>query len=115
MKVLITGAGRGIGAAIAEAVGARWSGAQLVLADRTLSDDLKAVGARLEAQGSEITTVAADLSEPASVEPLVRRASVAFGGLDAIVSNAGVTGPAPLSELPLESWDQLMNVNARAA
>ena len=115
MKVLITGAGRGIGAAIAEAVAGGWSGAQLVLTDRTLSNDLEAVRTRLEGHGARVQVMAADLGEPASVAPLVERASAAFDGLDAVVSNAGITGPGPLNELALESWDRLMNVNVRAA
>lgn len=56
-----------------------------------------------------------DLADASTAERLVASATEAFGGLDAIVSNAGVTGPAPLSELSVESWDSLMNLNTRAA
>ena len=55
-----------------------------------------------------------DLSEAQCPAKLVDDALKAFGGLDAVVSNAGITSPAPLIDLPVSKWDKLLNVNTRA-
>jgi len=74
---------------------------------KRLADDLRNVGA-------EVLIIAGDLSDVTVPERLVAKTVEAFGGLDAVVSNAGITSPAPLNTLDVGQWDRLMSVNTRA-
>lgn len=108
---LITGGGRGIGAAVALAY-AR-GGADLVLASRT---DAELVGAANAARrlGAAVHAVSADVAEPRDVERLVRSALTKFGRLDVLVNNAGVTHPeVPTWELSPADWERTIAVNLR--
>jgi len=112
-SALITGAGRGIGRAIALALAAE--GAKLVLVSRTTSE-LKAVAAELAARGAETPRVfTADVRDPAQIGDLARAATDDDGGVDILVNNAAVVwplGPTPTIE-PLE-WEASFQVNVFA-
>ncbi|MFI5828683.1 SDR family NAD(P)-dependent oxidoreductase [Streptomyces sp. NPDC051578] len=106
---LVTGAGSGIGRAIALAFAAE--GASVVAAGRT-SDSLDQTVALIEKEGGTAAAVTADVSRSDDVRALVRRTVEHFGSLDVAVNNAGVfRGGVPLADLPEEDWRTLLDVN----
>ncbi len=103
---LVTGGGRGIGAAIAAKLAAM--GATTVICGRNRS--------RLEQTAGEIQAraITCDVSDWNSVSALAEQVQRAFGRLDILVNNAGVGGfGAPLHAMPLENWDATFNTNLR--
>jgi len=108
---LITGASRGIGLAIAEALAA--AGARVVLASRK-QEAVDAAAARIRAAGGEALAVAAHTGEAAAVEALVARAAEQFGGLDILVNNAA-TNPhfGPFLTADESHWDKILDVNVK--
>jgi len=89
-SVLVTGASRGIGRAIAEAFLAE--GSRVLIAARGAEDlEATAAGLRAGVAGGEVEAVAADVTSEAGAQALVARALAAFGGLDVLVNNAGAT------------------------
>ena len=106
---LVTGAGSGIGEAIA--LDLARAGATVLAADRDL-DKAQDVAARIEAAGGRARAAGGDVADPAAVEALVQAAVDLGGGLDLLVNNAGIGGPLlPLGDYPLEGWRQVMGVN----
>lgn len=106
---LVTGAGSGIGEAIAMAFAAQ--GAKLVLTDV----DQKG-GERVMKQVKKLKTdaifVKADVSVPADCEQQVKEAVKAFGRLDIAVNNAGIGGPAAkVGDYPIDGWDKVIGIN----
>jgi len=109
---LVTGAGRGIGRAIAEAFAAE--GASVVLAARTAAD-LDQVSEDVERAGARALAVPTDVTDAAAVERLVARTSDAFGRLDVLVTAAGVATFGPVAEQTPRDWDGMLAVNLRGA
>lgn len=108
---VVTGAGRGIGAAIATSL-ARL-GAHVVLCGRTVSA-LQATAAAIASEGGSSTAVECDVTDLRSVESMAARIEELSGRLDILVNNAGVGGGnSPLHELAPEVWNQVMNTNLR--
>jgi len=106
---LVTGAGSGIGEAVAVALAAR--GARVVIADLNLAAAQR-VAAAIGATGGVAAAVAADVADVASVEAMVRFATETYGGLDVAVNNAGIGGAqAPTGEYPPDSWEAVLRVN----
>lgn len=111
-RALVTGATRGIGATVAEALAA--AGADLVLSARS-ADELGRTCERLSAaHGVRATSITADLADAADVGRLAEAALASYRGLDILVNNAGVSFPEPVTELSLEAWNATMDVNVRA-
>ena len=108
MRVLVTGASRGIGRAVARSLHAR--GAQLALSARTLESLRDVI---VETPGS--VGLQAELSEPAQVDALVPRAKEALGGLDAFVHCAGIVRYTPALEVTRGELDAQLAVNLGAA
>src|ERR1700681_1048113 len=108
---IITGAGRGIGAAIARKLASM--GATAVLCGRTRAALENTAHAIAESQGrSEI--IACDVTQVNSVEAAARRVESALGRIDILVNNAGIGGfGGPLHQLPPDAWDQILNTNLR--
>jgi NAD(P)-dependent dehydrogenase (short-subunit alcohol dehydrogenase family) len=111
-RVLITGASKGIGADIAATFAE--AGASLVLSGR--DHGALAVQARnLEQQyGVRVAAVAADLADPGAPTRLAAEAAAAFGGLDVLVNNAGISHPEMVTDLTAASFDEVLAVNLRA-
>jgi len=108
---VITGAGRGIGKAVATAY-AR-AGANLALCARTASE-LDQTVAELRALKVEVHGWVCDVSLEDPVKEFVGAASKRFGRVDILVNNAGVmTRPVPITELDVKKWDYTMAVNLR--
>jgi NAD(P)-dependent dehydrogenase (short-subunit alcohol dehydrogenase family) len=103
---LITGATSGIGSAIARQISA--AGAQLMLTGRN-----RAAGAALAAELSA-HFIAGDIADPAFPDELVAAAVAAFGGLDVLVNNAGITHRGSVLEINDEDWARVMDVNVTA-
>lgn len=106
---VITGGGRGIGAAIATEYAA--AGASLVIASRTESE-LSHVAERCRSLGSQCETFVADVSDSSSVRRLIDYASTHFRRIDILVNAAGIYGPiGPISEVDLDLWVTALHIN----
>lgn len=109
---LITGASRGLGAAIARAFAAE--GAQVGLVHRSSEAPAAKVAEEIRGTGAEADVFRADVGAAADVARLYEDIDRRWGRLDLLVNNAGLTGRTP-EGLDLEAWDEVMNANARGA
>jgi NAD(P)-dependent dehydrogenase (short-subunit alcohol dehydrogenase family) len=108
---LVTGAGRGIGAAISRRLAEL--GAALVLTGRS-RQSLEATAAAISPSGSGIDIVSCDVQDLRSVEELASQVEQKHGRLDILVNNAGVgVFGKPLHELAPGDWDRILNTNLR--
>ncbi|WP_077795900.1 SDR family NAD(P)-dependent oxidoreductase [Streptomyces sp. JHA26] len=106
---LVTGAGSGIGRAVALALARE--GAHLVVAGRR-REPLDETVALIEEAGGKALAVTADVTRPADVDALVAAAVEHFGSLDVAVNNAGVfRGGVPVADLPEEDWHTQLGIN----
>jgi 3-oxoacyl-[acyl-carrier protein] reductase len=108
-NALVTGSTRGIGRAIADALAA--SGARVAIAgrDQQTCDDVAA------AVGRGAAGFACDLVAPGAAASLVERVEQAFGGVDVLVNNAGLTRDNLMLRMSDEDWDLVLNANLRSA
>ena len=108
---VITGAGRGIGAAIARRLAAM--GAVAVLCGRKRAS-LDSTAAAISGAGGKNHVVECDVMDLGSVQRLSADVEQTFGRTDILVNNAGIGGfGGPLHELPPDSWDSVLNTNLR--
>ncbi len=108
---VVTGAGSGIGAAIAHRLSEL--GASVVLCGRT-SGKLDAAAEAITKAGGKAETVVCDVSELQSVDAAARRIETSFGRVDILVNNAGIGGfGGPLHQLAPNAWDDILNTNLR--
>lgn len=109
---LVTGAGSGIGRAVALALAGEGYG--IVLAGRRI-DALEATAAMAPA-GARLVPVASDIADPASVKALFDQTREAFGRLDLLFNNAGTGAPPiPLEDLSFEHWKRVVDTNLTGA
>jgi NAD(P)-dependent dehydrogenase (short-subunit alcohol dehydrogenase family) len=116
MKLIITGAASGIGRATALLFAASPHGggvAKMLLVDRD-GEKLQTVAVEATAIGADTYTVVADLSDAAAPSRIVAEAEQRFGGLDALISNAGAIHMFPLQDLDVEEYDRVFAINTRA-
>ncbi|MFF5705125.1 SDR family NAD(P)-dependent oxidoreductase [Streptomyces sp. NPDC012794] len=107
--VLVTGAGSGLGRAIALAFAAE--GARVVAAGRTAAT-LDETVTLIEAAGGTAAAVPADVTNSGRLEDLVRESVARFGGLDVAVNNAGILrGTGPVGDVSEEDWDAVLRTN----
>ena len=109
---LVTGAGRGLGRAVA--LGLAQAGAKLVLAARS-ADQIESVAAEIESVGGSALAVPTDVTRPEDQDALVRAATDRFGSIDILVNNAGIQYRAPAEEFPTEEWQRVMAIDLTAA
>lgn len=105
---LVTGGSRGLGQEIAEGLGE--AGASLMILARreqwlnTALEELRALGLRVEG-------MLCDVADPAAVDAAVARTLQIYGHIDVLVNNAGITWGAKAEEMPLDKWQQVLDVN----
>ena len=109
---LVTGAGRGAGRAIALRLAREGAGVSLLA--RT-ADQLEVVARAIEADGGRALVTPADVSDAEAVEKAVAATEARFGGLDALINNAGIGLAAPSSGYPLENWHRVLDTNLTGA
>lgn len=110
---IVTGASRGIGAAIAKRLASDGFSVVVNYAGR-INDANKVVG-EIEAAGGRAIAVKADVSNPAEVSSLFDKAEAAFGGVDVLVNNAGIIQPGtvPLVDTDDDLFDRLFAINVK--
>lgn len=106
--VIITGSGRGIGAAAAELCAQ--NGAKVVICDINDEWGNKVLG-KIRGQGLEASYIHVDVSKESDVEALVKFAVEKYGKLDGIVNNAATIVVKPIADLTAEEWDKVISVN----
>lgn len=109
---IVTGAASGIGKEIA-LVFAR-EGAKVVIADLNM-DAAEAAAAEIRAAGSQALAVAMDVTDEAAVNAGVAAAVAAYGGVDILISNAGIQIVHPLEEFPFADWKKLIAIHLDGA
>jgi acetoin reductase-like protein len=107
---IVTGGARGIGRAICERYAAE--GARVVVAD-LLATEAEATAAAITADGGHALAIAVDVTEQASIDALVERATRQTGSIDILVNGAGIFDMAPLLEITPESYEQVFAVNVQ--
>ncbi|MFG1427284.1 SDR family oxidoreductase [Roseixanthobacter glucoisosaccharinicivorans] len=110
-KALVTGASRGIGAAIALALAK--AGADVAITYERSADKAGAVVRQIEALGRRGHAIHADSADAAASEAAVKQAAATLGGLDIVVNNAGIARAGALETMSLEDIDALLGVNIR--
>jgi 3-oxoacyl-[acyl-carrier protein] reductase len=106
---IVTGASRGIGKAIAQALAQE--GAKIVInyaSSATAAEDL---AAEIQAMGGEAIAIAADVSNPEQVETLIKSVMDKWGRIDILVNNAGITKDTLLLRMKLEDWRSVIDLN----
>jgi 3-oxoacyl-[acyl-carrier protein] reductase len=106
---VVTGASRGIGRGIAEEFGAR--GANVVVNYRASRSEAYDVADSIEDDGGDAIVVQADVTSPSEVEAMRDRVHEAFGPIDVLVNNAGITRDTKFAEMTHEEWNQVIDVN----
>lgn len=108
-QAVVTGATRGIGRAIAEAL--LRAGAKVIVCGRSPAAAASAAAELKHSTGGDITGVAADVSNWDQVERLFETAASQFGGLDILVNNAGFGVFRPIQEMTREDWRSTLDLN----
>lgn len=113
---IVTGASRGIGAAVARAYAAQGASVALACEPSPEPVDLaEALAGELRADGAKVVALPADLADPPAVESLVASARRELGPVDVVVNNAAASGAVSWRELSVEQWDHVQRVNVRGA
>lgn len=108
---IVTGAAGGIGEAICTRLAGY--GMKLVVTGRNPAT-LGSLAVRLRDMGAEVQECVGDLSDMAFIESVIRSTCSAFGGIDVVINNAGVSHHCSFEEMTPELFDNVMSVNARA-
>lgn len=111
---LVTGAGSGIGHAIAELFGAE--GASVAINYyKGYEDEANTLAERLSASGRKSIAVEANVADRADVDAMVERVRRELGGLDVLVNNAGIESEAPFLDVDESDWDRMLGVDLKGA
>ena len=110
---LVTGGGRGIGAAICEELAAQ--GATVVVNYSRSADAAEAVAAAIVAAGGKARTWQADVASMEQVDAMIKGIVAEFGRIDILVNNAGITRDKLLLRMSEEDWDAVLDTNLKGA
>ncbi len=106
---IVTGAGRGIGRAIAKELGA--TGANVVVNYANSADSAMEVAEEIRAYGPKALPIRADVTDYDQVREMISQTLEAFGQVDILVNNAGITRDKTLKNMTRDHWDEVVNVN----
>jgi NAD(P)-dependent dehydrogenase (short-subunit alcohol dehydrogenase family) len=107
---VVTGAGAGIGRAVAHRLGSEGAAVAVIDRDNGSASD---TADRLSRAGAEALPITADITVPAQVEAAFAQVAAELGGLDVLVNNAGVVRYGTVPEFSVEDWDLVMNTNVK--
>ena len=110
-KALVTGAGRGLGRAIAVTLASR--GADVACWDIN-GEGLTETARLIQEQGRKAVVRVMDITRTSEIPSAVNESAAELGGLDILVNNAGVNRPVPALEVTEECWDTILSVNLKA-
>lgn len=105
---LVTGAGKNIGRCIAQDLARE--GASVIVNGRADRGAVAAVVAEINQQGGQALGAMADVSDPAAVSRMIDAAVASFGGIDIVVSNAGLRRQTPFLDMTFEEWREILSV-----
>jgi 3-oxoacyl-[acyl-carrier protein] reductase len=108
---IVTGASKGIGAAIAKRLAA--DGARVAITYSRGADAAASVVKAIESSGGKAVAIRADATNPKAVQAAIDKVVSAYGRLDVLVNNAGTAIPKKFEETTLEELDQVINLNVR--
>jgi 3-oxoacyl-[acyl-carrier protein] reductase len=109
---IVTGASRGIGAAIAKRLAS--DGASVAITYAKDAKSAAAVVKAIEGSGGKAIAIQADSTDAEAIKGAVAKTVAAFGSLDILVNNAGTAIPKPFEEATIEEFDHVLNLNVRA-
>jgi NAD(P)-dependent dehydrogenase (short-subunit alcohol dehydrogenase family) len=107
---VVTGGSKGLGKAMARALAV--AGADVAITART-QRDLDEAAAELRETGRRILTATVDVSEEESIRAMVGNVLDQLGRIDILVNNAGIEGQGAVVDMPVERWDEVLDVNLR--
>ncbi|MFI8665145.1 SDR family oxidoreductase [Qipengyuania sp. NPDC077410] len=108
-RAIVTGASSGIGEGIARALAA--AGASIIVNYRSDRESAERIASEIRETGGRAEPVQADVSKPEDCEKLFDAADRLFGGVDIVVANAGIQRDAAFTDLSLEDWRKVIDVN----
>jgi NAD(P)-dependent dehydrogenase (short-subunit alcohol dehydrogenase family) len=111
-SVIVTGAGGGIGRAIALRFAE--AGASVTVHYRKNESSAKQIVQQIEAQGRKAIAVRGDLAQQTDAQALIAETVRIFGGIDVLVNNAGAYPLAPLLDMSVEEWEEVITANLRS-
>ena len=119
MRALVSGGSSGIGAAtcvrLAEGALARGVQPMIAVCGHTLTATHEQVVRSIQSMGGTAVALVGDIGDPDVPTQLIDAAVVEFGGLDALVANAGVAKPGAICDVSVQDWDHMFSVNLRGA
>jgi glucose 1-dehydrogenase len=119
MRALVSGGSSGIGAStclrLAEAALARGVHPMIAVCGHQSNSSQEQVVRSIQSMGGTAIAVAGDLSDPDVPSQLVEAAVAEFGGLDALIANAGTANPGAICDVSIEDWDAMFSINLRSA
>lgn len=110
---LVTGAGRGIGRAIAHKFATE--GADVIITDLKIDETVESFVAELRSMGVRAAAYASNAADYEAAHELVKQIVADFGRLDVLVNNAGITRDGLMMRMTEEQWDLVINVNLKSA
>lgn len=108
---LVTGASRGIGAAIAQALGKQGA---VIIGTATSPSGAEAITAHLKAAGVNGVGMALDVTQPEQIDAVLKQISEQYGDVTILVNNAGITKDTLLMRMKDEDWDAVLNTNLKS-